>query len=214
MLAPFAHQAAQLQPCLAELLLSLAAEFRPVDGRDADRGLDRLADRFCRARAETRRFRPVAEPQILAVTAQFRVSCEDDPEALMLDAVLARRRGHPVLLAVLAPEAARRVGVPLAILGSGDICVVGDLRFEPAVLVDPARGAAWPSPSSPPELLRRRCAHEVAFGVLARLAGAYSVRGDVGSAIRAAELRLALPIAEPVRRKVELERDRLKSRLN
>jgi hypothetical protein len=118
------------------------------------------------------------------------------------------------MLAVLAQEAARRAGVALAILGKAHSYVVGDLRFDPAVLVDPARAAPWPSPSAPSELIRRWCPHQVAFGVLAGLAAAYGLSGDLGRARRAAELRLALPIAEPVRREVERESHRLKARLN
>ena len=50
--------------------------------------------------------------------------------------------------------------------------------------------------------------------MIARLAAAYALQGGMGRAVRAAELRLALPIGEPLRRKLELERDRLKLCLN
>jgi len=213
-LAPFAAQAAAPAPPAAQLLLTLASELRPVDTVGIDRELDRLAEPLRRFGGGIRSSTPFAEDDLLAVTEGFGAVGDDDPEAFLLDAVVSRRAGHPLLLAVVLQEAARRAGFPLLILGSGETWVAGDVRFDPAVLVDPGRRAAWPPPSSPPELLRVRCSHEVALGVIARLAAAYALQGDMGRAVRAAELRLALPIGEPLRRKLELERDRLKLCLN
>lgn len=198
----------------ADLLLSMAAEFRPVDPGLVERRLDQLADRVKRARCHTDWQAPATERDLLLATVGFKSARRNTPEAFMLDTVLARGEGHPLLIAAVAQEAARRAGLPLAILGGEEVWVVGDIRFEPAVLVDPARGAAWPAPGSPPKAVRPRCPHEIAFAVLVSLTCAYGLRGDVARAIEATNLRLALPIAEPVRRAVELERQRLEARLN
>lgn len=212
--APFAAQAAAPDPVAAQLLLAFASELRAVDAAGIDRELDRLAEPLRRFGGGIRSSTPVAEEDLLAVTEGFRAVGDDDPEALMLDAVVSRRAGHPILLAVALQEASRRAGFPLLILGRENTWVAGDVRFNPAVLVDPGRRTAWPPPFSPPELLPRRCSHEVALGVIARLSGAYARRGDLGRAARAAELALALPIGEPLRRKLELERDQVKACLN
>ena len=50
--------------------------------------------------------------------------------------------------------------------------------------------------------------------MLNNLVGAYQRRGDVGRAIRAAELRLLLPAEAPLRAALETEARVLRARLN
>lgn len=213
-MSPFSIRAADPAPAPAELLLSMAAEFHPVHYEVVDRTLEQLADRLRRARAGAHWRTAATEGEILAATGDLRPARDDAPEAFMLDAVLARGKGHPLVIAVVAQEAGRRAGLPLAILGNRDTCVVGDIRFEPAVLVDPARRASWPCLDSPPRAVKPQCPHEIAFAVLMWLTGAYALRGDVGRAIQATDLRLALSMSERVRRAVELERHGLEALLN
>lgn len=213
-LAPFAVPAADAAAAPAELLLSLAGELRSVDVTGATCRLETLADRLRQARRGVDWLTPVAVEDLLDVVDAFRVAGDRDPEGFLLDTVIAARRGHPVVLAVVVQEVARRAGIPLAVLGSGDLCVVGDVRGDPAVLVDVTGRSAWPQPSSPPQLLRPRCAHEIALVVVSRLVAAYRLRGDLERAIRAAELRLELPFGEPLRQHLGRERDHLRANLN
>lgn len=213
-LSPFSIRAADPAPAPAELLLSMAAEFHPVHQGIVDRRLEQLADRLRRARARAHWRTAATEREILAATSDLTTARDDAPEAFMLDAVLARGKGHPLVIAVVAQEVGRRAGLPLAVLGNRDTCVVGDIRFEPAVLVDPARRASWPFADSSPKAIKPQCPHEIAFAVLMGLTAAYALRGDVGRAIQATDLRLALSMSERVRRTVELERHSLEALLN
>jgi hypothetical protein len=57
-------------------------------------------------------------------------------------------------------------------------------------------------------------AHEIAMRMLNNLVGAYDRRGDVGSAIRAASMRLQLPAPDELRKTLELELRSLQAQLN
>lgn len=214
MLSSFSIRAADPAPAPAELLLSMAAEFHPVRQGIVEGRLEQLADRLRRARRDVHWRTAATEREILVATRDLTTARDDAPEAFMLDAVLARGKGHPLVIAVVAQEVGRRAGLPLAVLGNRDTCVVGDIRFEPAVLVDPARGASWPYSDSSPKAIKPQCPHEIAFAVLMWLTAAYTLRGDVGRAIQATDLRLALSMSERVRRAVELERHGLEALLN
>lgn len=63
-----------------------------------------------------------------------------DPANSYLDQVLARRRGIPITLSVLAIEVGRRAGVPLYGVGMPGHFLVGD-RVDPSVFVDAFTGS-------------------------------------------------------------------------
>ena len=66
----------------------------------------------------------------------------DHPDNSMLDLVLTRRRGLPILLSVVYVEVARRAGIELAGVGLPGHFVVGHFGAEPAALLDPFAGGA------------------------------------------------------------------------
>ncbi|MGH2943650.1 MAG: transglutaminase family protein [Solirubrobacteraceae bacterium] len=105
----------------------------------------------------------------------------------MLDRVLERRRGHPLLLAVVAVELARRAGVAARLYSTPARWFAG--FGEPTALVELSTSrAAIPSP----DLVCRRCAHEVAFGALCGLRHSYAASARRREADLAAELIQAL----------------------
>ena len=193
----FSKLAATADPALDELALSIAAEFRPVDEADAAARLDALGAELASA------LRGLANPraQAHAVSAVLgdRHGFEGDrkrydrPENSMLDLVLETRRGLPIC------------GVGL----SGHF-VVGHFGSRPPVLLDPFhRGTVLGE--QPVKAWR---AHEIGLRMLNNLVGSYERRGDVVRALRAAEMRLELPVEPAVRDQLETELRGLRARLN
>ncbi len=112
----------------------------------------------------------------------------DRYEGLLLDRAVARRSGHPLLLAAVGHELARRAGWA-ALVGHGPhgSCTVltADGYFMPIFYggvpdeLDPAR-------------LRARCPHEIACAMLAGL----SRHGPADLAAGATRVRESLPLAD------------------
>jgi hypothetical protein len=59
-----------------------------------------------------------------------------------------------------------------------------------------------------------RCGHQVAFAALAQIVERATRAGDVSVALHATELRLGLPLAAPLRSRVEAEKAGLLAALN
>jgi hypothetical protein len=112
LLEPFRTLAAVPDPPLDELLLALAAEFRPVDARTALLRLDQLAAQVDPLAVGVR-----AESYALVdVLEGFEELAPADPEPaqLMLDVVLEERRGNPLMLDAIRREVARRASIAVA----------------------------------------------------------------------------------------------------
>jgi hypothetical protein len=62
--------------------------------------------------------------------------------------------------------------------------------------------------------LRLRCGHQVAFATLAQIVERATRGGDLAVALHATELRLRLPLAAPLRARVEAEKAGLQASLN
>lgn len=132
----------------------------------------------------------------------------DDPQNSLLDRVLARRRGLPILLSVLYIEVARRVGVPIVGIGFPSHYLVrprdGDFFIDPfhkgQVLREvqlqawlqkmyrggPVSAEVWAQvtrPNAPREILAR---------MNRNLKFSYLRRDDLNGAIRASERLLVL----------------------
>jgi regulator of sirC expression with transglutaminase-like and TPR domain len=204
---------------LDRLALALAAEFRPVDADAALAALDALGADL--AGAVPAGAGPAAEvracTEVLGERHAFRGDREryDAPENSMLDLVLERRRGLPILLSVVYVEAARRAGIALAGVGLPGHFVVGHFGEQPPLLLDPfAGGEALPAPPDEPGRIRPWSPHETVLRMLNNLVGSYTRRADLGAALRAAELRLALPSEGPARAALTTELRALQARLN
>jgi regulator of sirC expression with transglutaminase-like and TPR domain len=219
---PFAELAAAPDATLDLIALGLAAEFREVDATAAIAELDRLGAQLARAAAETSGSPDavlLACAQLLGGEQAFTGDREDydNPENSMLDAVLTRRRGLPILLSVVYVEVARRAGIPLVGVGLPGHFVVGHFGPEPPLLLDPFSGGAaveTPGAGVVGGVLRPWGAHEIAMRMLNNLVGSYQRRGDLGAGLRAATMRMALPAAPAERKVLQAELRALQARLN
>jgi hypothetical protein len=211
-LIPFARQARRACPGHAELALALAAEFRPPHP-GVDRAFDHLAAPLVGCEDDP----PGEQLAWCAEVVAARLACASlgwsGIDDLLLDRVVVGGAGHPLALAIVCVEAARRAGIELGVVAGGAGCFVGHPRLGEPLLVDVAQGrlveaggraddAGW------------QCAHQVAARILNRIGERAHATGNVAWAVRAAELRLALPFARAVRDELVHELAHLRSRLN
>jgi len=201
------------------LALALAAEFRDVDAAGAMARLDVLGAKLSRAAEQTNgtpEAHALACGRIIGAAHGFVGDREhyDDPGNSMLDLVLTRRRGLPILLSVVYVEVARRAGIKIAGVGLPGHFIVGHFGTDPPVLLDPFAGGGRVRTDAAPELVRPWRAHEVAMRILNNLVLAYDRRGDVGAAIQAARLRLALPAEASHRDMLHAQLRAIQARLN
>jgi regulator of sirC expression with transglutaminase-like and TPR domain len=216
----FAEIAGDVDVTLDVVALALAGEFREVDAPGAIARLDSLGAELSFAAQETD-----GRPETLAVACRQVLGGAhgfvgdqahyDDPDNSMLDRVLARRRGLPILLSVVYVEVARRAGIPLAGVGLPGHFVVGHFGTDPPVLLDPFAGGATISAGVAAGGVRPWSAQEIAMRMLNNLVASYHRRGDLASALRAATMRLELPVAEPgLHDTLKAELRALQARLN
>ena len=112
-------------------------------------------------------------------------------------------------------ETARRARIALEGVGLPGHYVVG--RFSPQgrppILLDPfAGGVRMPAAETP--AVRPWGAHETALRMLNNLVGSYTRRNDLGRAIRAAEMRLELPLERHLGEALGTQLRALRARLN
>ena len=204
---------------LDALALALAGAFRPVDAGAAMDALDALGAEIAIV-ASRGSGSPAADAEtcttVLGVRHGFLGDRAeyDDPRNSMLDAVIERRRGLPIVLSVLYVETARRAGIPLRGVGLPGHFVVGHFGVDPPLLMDPFNGGRRVGDEVPRVRLRPWTPPEIALRMLNNLVPAFERRGDLGAAIRAATMRLELPSAPPLRETLELELRTLRARLN
>lgn len=215
----FSALARSADPPLDALALALAAEFRPVDVGAAMDDLDALGAEIAIV-ASRRSGSPEGDVETCAAVlggrhgyvgdrAQY-----DDPRNSMLDVVIERRRGLPIVLSVLYVEAARRAGIPLRGVGLPGHFVVGHFGSDPPLLIDPFAGGRRVGDGVPRARLRPWTTQEIVLRMLNNLVPAFERRGDLGAAIRAASMRLELPSVPALRESLELELRTLRARLN
>jgi regulator of sirC expression with transglutaminase-like and TPR domain len=92
--------------------------------------------------------------------------------------------------------------------------VVGHFGATPPLLLDPFAGGVAVASEFGPDLLRPWRAPEIAMRMLNNLMSAYQRRGDVGAALRAAGMRLALPADPATRDNLKAQLRSLQARLN
>jgi regulator of sirC expression with transglutaminase-like and TPR domain len=217
----FADLAADPAPGHDRLALALAAEFREVDEGAALARLDELAADVADAAAALDELDALSE--VLGARHGFAGAGDtyDDPDNSMLDLVLERGRGLPIALSVVYVETARRAGIALEGVGLPGHYVVGQFPAGggPPRLLDPFAGGgrlAAAEDAAEPRLgaVRPWGPHETALRMLNNLVGSYTRRNDLGRAIRAAELRLELPLERGLTAVLAAELRALRARLN
>ncbi len=217
----FAELAVMPDPPLDAIALALAAELGDVDRAAAMARLDRLGAKLSHAAGQTSgtpEALTLACGELLGVDQGFAGAREDydDPASSMLDAVLATRRGLPILLSVVYVEVARRANIPLAGVGLPGHFVVGHFGADPPPLLDPfaGGGTVLVDVARFGALVRPWRVHEIALRMLNNLVLVYQRRGDLGAAIRAASMRLALPVEGSLRDGLQAELRAIQARLN
>jgi regulator of sirC expression with transglutaminase-like and TPR domain len=215
LLEPFADLAAQPDPPLDRLALALASEFRELDANAAIVELDLLGSELAAAAGEGPRGEVVALREVLGERHGFSGDRDDydNPDNSMLDVVLERRRGLPILLSIVYVEVGRRTGAELAGVGLPGHFVVGHFGHVPALLLDPFAGGAELA-TEVPIPIRPWGSHETALRMLNNLVGSYVRRHDLSRAIRAAEMRLELPLTQSDAEPLAGELRSLRARLN
>jgi hypothetical protein len=209
---PFVVQAGRGCSTPAHLALALAAEFAPVRLARADAALDELAAWLVGARHDdpADQLDALAELTAAHLEAVVLSSAIDD---LLLDRVAAGGAGHPLLLAIACAEAARRAGLAVGIVAGADGAFVAHRELADPVLVDPARGALRDARTLETPV-SWQCCHQVAARILNRIGERAERVGHLGWALRAAELRLALPYDAPTRERLQADLRRVRARLN
>jgi regulator of sirC expression with transglutaminase-like and TPR domain len=219
-IAPFAEIAGDPHARLDELALALAGEFRDVDARGAIARLDALGAALSGAVEQTSGTpAAVADAcrQVLGGPDGFRGDQVryDHPDNSMLDLVLTRRRGLPILLSVVYVEVARRAGLEFAGVGLPGHFVVGHFGVDPPVLLDPFTGGEMVNAGAARETyIRPWGVHEIAMRMLNNLVAAYQRRGDLTMALRAATMRLTLPVAPSLQVTLKAELRAIQAQLN
>ncbi len=218
-LSSFAELAGQPETTMDVMALALGAEFREVDAPGAIATLDGLGAELSRIAGQTSGVPDElarACAQLLGGAYGFEGDREryDDPDNSMLDIVLGRRRGLPIVLSVVYIEVARRAGIALAGVGLPGHFVVGHFGADPPLLLDPFAGGRLVEVDVARDLLRPWRTHEIAMRMLNNLVLAYQRRGNLGAAIRAASMRLMLRADDPLRDTLLVELRALRSRLN
>lgn len=193
---------------LEEIALAIAAEFRPVDAPRARAQLDLLASTVDPHTLADPDRRAEALIDALGGRAGFAVEAEEHPHSLMLDEVLALRGGHPLALAIVYAAVAARAGFTLYPVGTDRTVLLGDPESTPPLAIDPAPGGPVPTE------MRWLCPHVVGLRVIDAIGVRYMNRGNLSAAIRAAELRLLLPLHPRLREHHELALRKLLARLN
>lgn len=207
---PFALHANAGCPPHAELALSLAWTFEDVDAAALDAELDALA-RYLPAPASAH---PLDELKSLArVGPRAGPPSAVDTDGLLLHSVLGSKAPHPLALAIVAAEVARRRGVPVGIVSNGSDHLLGHTELEAPLLLDVDTGRVVAADLLPPTLTWR-CAHETAGLLLDELEPRWLAQGRLDKALQAAELRLCLPFDENGKRIAARRLRRVRARLN
>jgi Transglutaminase-like superfamily len=212
----FAELAASPEPRLDTLALALAGEFGDCDAGGALEQLDLLGAEI----ADACDAEPGPQAELDAVVAVLgrrhgfigNRDDYDDPDNSMLDRVLARRTGLPILLSIVYLEASRRAGIELGGVGLPGHYVAGHFGRDPPLIIDPfAGGLRLEVPGS---AVVRWGTRQTVLRVLNNLVGSYRRRHDLTRAIRAAELRMVLPLSEAQTAALGLELKSIRSALN
>ncbi len=209
---PFSLHASLGCPPHADLAVSLAWELSDLDGHQLECGLDVLAAATLTdlPADPAARLTALGEP----VTAgALRPRAHGGVRDLLIGDVVADGRGHPLALAVVLVEVARRAGIDVGIVAGGADHYLADQHSDEPWLLDPATGQVIDATVLDGELTWR-CAHQVVAALLDLAQPRYERIGDLRHALRVAELRCLLPFDDESRADARARLRHLNSRLN
>jgi regulator of sirC expression with transglutaminase-like and TPR domain len=199
---PFRLHASVACPPAAELAIALAWELGDADPERIERALAALT-------AATRaNLEPAAEAQLRAL-GETALSARRDGE-LMIDRVLERGQGHPLLVAIVLTEIGRRAGLPVALVAGEQGHFVAHQSLTEALVLDPATGRLTGAHAL--GTMTWRCGHQVAAELLDVLQPRLERNGDLTRALHVARLRTTLPFDDTTDAENRLRR--VSARLN
>jgi hypothetical protein len=190
---PFRLHASVTCPPPCELAMSLAWELGDLD---ADR-VERALCAFGAAVLAEVESGPEAQLRALGEAVTSGALCArrgGGPEALLIDRVLERGHGHPVVLAVVLAEIGRRAGASVGIVAGERGHYVAHQRLSEPLVLDPATGRLVDANAL--GAMTWRCGHQVAAELVDVLQPRYERTGDLARALHVARLRCALPFED------------------
>jgi regulator of sirC expression with transglutaminase-like and TPR domain len=184
----------------------LAAEERPeLDPQGVVEALDRLSSGV---RAGTTAVESVARLNLLLFTTEGFSGDEEDyqhPRNSLIDQVLSRRLGIPILLCVIYMEVARRIGVTIEPIGFPGHFLIAPEASDPRFYVDPFNGGRILKTEALLDRLEKMGAQRradpylrtvsdryILIRICNNLKGAFLRRQDVEGGLRATERLLLL----------------------
>ena len=136
-----------------------------------------------------------------------------DTDPLLLHTALDCKAPHPLMLAIVGAERARRRGLAIGIVSNGsDHCLAHSELAAPLLL--PVGSAQLVDAETLPAPLTWRCAHETAGLLLDELEPRWLAQGRIDLALQVAELRMCLPFDENSQRVAERRLELVRARLN
>ena len=190
---PFRLHASVTCPPPCELATSLAWELGDLDADRVERSLSALGAAVL-AEVDSE---PEAQLRALGEAVTSGALCArhvGGPENLLIDAVLERGHGHPVLLAIVLGEIGRRAGLAVGIIAGDEGHFVAHQRLSEPLVLDPATGGLVDANTL--GAMTWRCGHQVAAELLDALQPRYERIGDLGRALHVARLRCTLPFED------------------
>jgi hypothetical protein len=190
---PFRLHASVNCPPPAELATSLAWELGDLDPDRVERALCALAAAVL-AEVESD---PEAQLRALGEAVTNTALCArrgGGTGELMIDRLLERGHGHPVLVAIVLAEIGRRAGLPLGIVAGERGHYVAHQRLTKPLVLDPSTG--WLVEADALGPMNWRCGHQVAAELLDLLQPRYERNGDIARALKVARLRCTLPFED------------------
>lgn len=208
---PFALHATAGCPPHAELALSLAWTFDDVDAGALDAELDALVELMPMPRSS----HPLDELKTLAPLARHCAAppSEVDTDGVLLHTALASGAPHPLAVAIVGTEIARRRGMSIGIVSNGSEHCLAHTELPVPLLLVIETGEVVDAHALPPTLTWR-CAHETAGLLLDELEPRWLAQGRLDRALHAAELRLCLPFDDAGKRVAQRKLRRVQARLN
>jgi hypothetical protein len=176
----------------AHLAIALTARLNPAEAGRAHAELDGLAATLEPLWDQSPRDQLAG---CAAAMAQRFTACGDHSiDDLVLHHVLARRVGHPFLLAIVAADAARRAGLPVGLVGNGDRQHLAHVVLPEPVVADPRQGFGLIDLSGRESTVRWPGPNEVAATLLSLIADTATRSGLPDCAARAEAVRRRLPV--------------------
>jgi len=207
---PFALHATTGCPPHAELALSLAWTFEDLDAAELDGRLDALAERLPASASA----HPLDELKTLACLGPAPGTSDAiDTDALLLHTALDCKAPHPLMVAIVGAELARRRGLAIGIVSNGSDHCLAHTELAAPLLLPIGRGELMEAHELPAPLTWR-CAHETAGLLLDELEPRWLAQGRIDRALQTAELRMCLPFDEDSQRIAERKLQLVRARLN